>query len=99
MAPVGRGPNVAERIQMPWRGGGTVPTLRNREDQMPNRRVSEADGVPDSALPTEGSGPVGRTFDDPALYVNREISWLAFNERVLDEALSPRWPLLERVKF
>src|SRR5690242_8524866 len=37
--------------------------------------------------------------EDPSLYFNREISWLAFNERVLDEALDPRWPLLERVKF
>jgi polyphosphate kinase len=38
-------------------------------------------------------------LDSPALFVNREISWLAFNDRVLDQALSPRWPLLERVKF
>jgi polyphosphate kinase len=36
---------------------------------------------------------------NPALYINRQISWLAFDERVLNEALSPRWPLLERVKF
>src|ERR1041384_1026414 len=36
---------------------------------------------------------------DPALYVNRELSWLAFNERVLDQARDPRWPLLERCKF
>jgi polyphosphate kinase len=36
---------------------------------------------------------------DPSLYINRQISWLAFNERVLDQALSTNWPLLERVKF
>lgn len=36
---------------------------------------------------------------DPALYVNRELSWLAFNERVLDQARDQRWPLLERLKF
>jgi polyphosphate kinase len=36
---------------------------------------------------------------DPALYINRQISWLSFNERVLNEALDPYWPLLERVKF
>jgi polyphosphate kinase len=36
---------------------------------------------------------------DPSLYVNRELSWLAFNDRVLDQARDPRWALLERVKF
>ena len=35
----------------------------------------------------------------PSLYVNRELSWLAFNERVLDQARDRRHPLLERVKF
>jgi len=35
----------------------------------------------------------------PDLYFNRELSWLAFNGRVLAEACDPRVPLLERVKF
>ncbi len=39
------------------------------------------------------------TIDDRALWVNRELSWLSFNERVLDQAEDARWPLLERVKF
>ena len=39
------------------------------------------------------------TFNHPAYYNNREISWLAFNERVLHEALDKRNPLLERIKF
>jgi polyphosphate kinase len=34
-----------------------------------------------------------------SLYLNRELSWLAFNARVLHEATDPRVPLLERVKF
>lgn len=38
-------------------------------------------------------------FRHPALYFNRELSWLEFNRRVLHEALDPRTPLLERVKF
>ncbi|MBK9343571.1 MAG: polyphosphate kinase 1 [Dehalococcoidia bacterium] len=38
-------------------------------------------------------------LDDPALYLNRELSWLEFNQRVLEEALDPRNRLLERVKF
>ena len=36
---------------------------------------------------------------DARFYINRELSWLEFNQRVLRQALDPRHPLLERVKF
>jgi polyphosphate kinase len=38
-------------------------------------------------------------FTNPELYINRELSWLAFNQRVLDQARDPSWPVLERLKF
>ncbi len=38
-------------------------------------------------------------LEDPALYFSRELSWLEFNDRVLEEAEDERNPLLERVKF
>ena len=40
-----------------------------------------------------------RVSPNPDLYLNYELSWLKFNLRVLNEALDPKTPLLERVKF
>jgi polyphosphate kinase len=36
---------------------------------------------------------------EPRLFLNRELSWLAFNERVLEEARDPSLPIYERLKF
>ncbi len=43
--------------------------------------------------------PDSISLDDPSLYINRELSWIQFNHRVLEEALDKSHPLLERVKF
>ncbi|MGH2611316.1 MAG: polyphosphate kinase 1, partial [Tepidiformaceae bacterium] len=48
--------------------------------------------------PAPASGP-DIDLDDPTLYLNRELSWLAFNQRVLAEAFDDRNRLLERVRF
>ncbi len=43
--------------------------------------------------------PVPADLADPALYVNRELSLLEFNRRVLEQAKDPRTPILERLRF
>src|SRR5881628_3288445 len=45
--------------------------------------------------PTDGA----HVESEPRLFLNRELSWLAFNERVLEEARDPSLPLYERLKF
>lgn len=52
----------------------------------------------DSLVARETVAPVA-DLRHPSLYLNRELSWLEFNRRVLHEALDPRTPLLERIKF
>jgi polyphosphate kinase len=49
--------------------------------------------------PMASTGTTPRDLSDPALYFNREFSWLDFNARVLALAADPSQPLLERCKF
>ncbi len=69
---------------------GETPRKRPRNAKVRRKR-------PTRSADTEVFSPTSRI--DPALYINRELSWLEFNQRVLEEAADPRHPILERIKF
>ncbi len=62
--------------------------------------IPPGDRVPDRLqAPEPESRPEAIDLASPEFYLNRELTWLAFNGRVLHEAEDERTPLLERVKF
>jgi polyphosphate kinase len=72
-------------------GAGVIPSVPPATPSGP---------APLSPTPSSSQAASGiLALDAPSLYVNRELSWLEFNARVLAEAEDPAVPLYERIKF
>lgn len=66
---------------------------------MKARRPKRKPPLNNPPVPNQPTSPVDSDFNDPSLYINRELSWIEFNLRVLEEARCESHPLLERLKF
>ncbi|MFC1661773.1 polyphosphate kinase 1 [Gemmatimonadota bacterium] len=85
-----------------------IDDLREQEIELePGADVTPAEapatGPPGVEEELQPDLPAWATFDSPVpreeRYLNREITWLSFNGRVLQEARDPRLPLFERINF
>lgn len=97
--------DTAEIIELDPAGAAT-PTAAKKAPakraapRRPVRETVKTVRVPGSGPRVTASGfSVPKNLRTPKLYLNRELTWLSFNRRVLNEARDPRTPLLERVKF
>src|SRR6202165_1451011 len=67
--------------------------------QQTSAKVTEEQPADQPAVVATSEASIVRNFSDPGNFINRELSWLEFNRRVLEEAQDATQPLVERVKF
>ena len=67
--------------------------------QQTSAKATEEGPADEPPVVATSDSPIARGFSDPKNFINRELSWLEFNRRVLEEAQDATQPLIERVKF
>ncbi len=98
-------PAAADLMRPAGAGPSRSPVKKAKTDAPRSKGAPDArrrrPGAAAHRAPAPASAPPAPDVDlrDPALYLNRELTWLEFNRRVLNEAEDERTPLLERVKF
>ena len=100
-----KGKSKSPKPKVPKQKTSKLKTADTRTDKSPGsqpKSVRSKSSKPVSAKPKGDVSAVGEArFDlqDSQWYLNRELTWLSFNRRVLHEAEDERTPLLERLKF
>ncbi|MDR8393221.1 polyphosphate kinase 1 [Aliifodinibius sp. S!AR15-10] len=80
-----------------WNAGEQAWFFKTNGDQQEKEDLESIPSIP-TAVEAQDI-PEGTSNVHPSLYLNRELGWMDFNWRVLYQAMDPRTPLLERVRF
>jgi polyphosphate kinase len=90
----------AEQQAVPKRAKASVtPTVVATEQTVPTAAPSKQAQARKTTVKSQAALVSPVDLSDSQWYLNRELTWLSFNQRVLHEAADVRTPLLERVKF
>jgi polyphosphate kinase len=79
--------------------GMHTPDISKRSKTVDISTASKKRATDKSIASADGKDPAAIPLTDPTLYINRELSQLSFQRRVLQEAFNASNPLLERLKF